>query len=135
MTSFWSHAIVPSQRTEGAASALTELILDDDEVLVTPLVLVEFHSLLRKLTLRGTLTSTDVANALADMASYQPRMAWEPGVELEGFELAVRLGQSDTFDATGYVIARRYGAEFWVSDRRFANGAETARLPGVRFIG
>lgn len=133
-TSFWSHALIPSQRTEEATAALHDLIVDDDEILVTPPVMVEFHSLLRKLTLRGTMTSADATTALADMAAYQPRVEWQSGAAVEGFELAVRLGQSDTFDATGYVIAQRYGAEFWVSDVRFANAAAAAGLTGIRVI-
>lgn len=68
------------------------------------------------------------------MAAYQPRVEWQSGAAVEGFELAVRLGQSDTFDATGYVIAQRYGAEFWVSDVRFANAAAAAGLTGIRVI-
>ena len=64
-TSFWSHALIPSQRTEEATAALHDLIVDDDEILVTPPVMVEFHSLLRKLTLRGTMTSADATTALA----------------------------------------------------------------------
>jgi hypothetical protein len=59
---------------------------------------------------------------------------WDETVAARAMQVATRLGQSDTFDSTGYAIAERLGAESWVSDRRFANAAATAQLPGIRFI-
>jgi predicted nucleic acid-binding protein len=103
---------------------------------LAPSVLVEFYSLLRKLVVRGRLEAQDAADIAAALLLIPTIQAESTGADaIEGFRLAARLGQSDTFDATGYVVARRHGTEFWVSDRRFANAAATARLPGVRFIG
>jgi predicted nucleic acid-binding protein len=50
------------------------------------------------------------------------------------FELALRLGQSDSFDATGYAIAEAIGGELWTSDRRFVNAATSAGLTAARLI-
>ncbi len=103
--------------------------------MVIPLhVLVEFASILRSLTVRRRLSGADshvIFEALLGISTLQ---SWHEEAPRRGFALVIRLGQSDTFDATGYAVAERLGAEFWVSDRRFANAAASAGLGGVRLV-
>jgi predicted nucleic acid-binding protein len=135
-TSFLTHALIPSQRTDDAANALAQLIRDGDRALVTDAHLVEFFSTLRKLVTRRSLGVAD-ANAMRGQVS-ATISALIPVTEHDAhaaFVLATRLGQSDIFDTAGYVVAQRLGLEFWVSDRRFANAAAAAGLPGIRHIG
>ena len=129
-----AHALIPSQRTTEAFEALRGAVETDDDLLVAPHILVEFTTALRKLEVRGSLTEHEVQNALADLSRLELRVLSRVDAYPRGMELATRLRQSDTFDSTGYAIAERLGAEFWVSDRRFANAAAAASLPGIRFI-
>jgi hypothetical protein len=66
--------------------------------------------------------------------SLRARVEWRLGIEDRGFELARLLGETDTFDTTGYAVAEALGADFWVSDQRFAEAVVRAALPNVRFI-
>ena len=105
----------------------------DVKLVATAPGLVEFLSLVRKLRTRGSLSEAEAERVFASLAGGVTLVAMDEHDGLEGYALATQLGQSDTFDATGYVVARRLGAEFWVSDRRFANMATEAGLPGIRY--
>lgn len=91
--------------------------------------------MLRKLVARGSIAPNDAEGVFESLLGVEARVVGSGRETVRrGMELATRLGQSDTFDSTGYAIAERLGAEFWVSDRRFANAAAPARLPNIRFI-
>ena len=62
------------------------------------------------------------------------RVGTSPALLDRAWEIATLLGQSDVFDSLGYAVAEAEGAEFWTSDRRFAN-ATAGRLAGVRLAG
>ena len=131
-TSFLSHALIPSQKTAEAEKAFDEALTAGRELFVSGPILVEFFSVLRKLVMRGNLAIID-ANDIRRALSRSVTGVW-PATEHDAqsaFVLATRLGQSDIFDTTGYVIAQRNDAEFWVSDRRFANASTAAQLSGV----
>ena len=53
------HALIPSQQTAVAAAALDEALGEGLALFVTPVIVVEFLSLLRKLVLRGSLTAVE----------------------------------------------------------------------------
>ena len=128
-TSFLAHALIPAQRTTGAGDALRRLVTGDAPVFMCSSTLIEFGSLIRKLTTRQQLSVTesrDLMEQARDLATTFVAVSIEDVVE--GFELSVRLGQSDSFDATGYVVAQRLSASFWICDRRFANAAQSAGL-------
>ncbi len=134
-TSLLSHALIPTQQTAEASEALRQALNDDVVLFATATVMVEFLSLLRKLTNKGTLSTreSDVIRQRlsATIAAFLPITEHDAHA---GYLVAARLGQSDTFDATGYVLAQRHGVEFWVSDRRFANSASAAGLTGIRLF-
>jgi hypothetical protein len=71
---------------------------------------------------------------LAELLELEYEVAWPSGIAERGFELAVQLNHSDTFDTTGYAVAEALSAEFWVSHRRFAETASRANLPNVHFV-
>ena len=117
-TSFLSHSLVPSQRVGDSTQALRAALDSEAEVFSTVVIVVEFFSLLRKLVNRGVLPLTDAAGVRRDFSA--TIAAFLPITEHDahaGFLLATRLGQSDIFDATGYIVAERHDVEFWVSDR------------------
>jgi predicted nucleic acid-binding protein len=124
----------PSQQTQDAADALTGLTGGDFDLVLTPPVLVEFDSVLRALLRRRVLTDLEAADVRLAVRELQARVEWRVGIEDRGFELARLLNASDTFDTTGYAVAEALGAEFWVSDRRFAEAAAHASLPNVHFV-
>jgi len=133
--SFLSHATIPSQSTDEALGALIQLVASGTPIIVTDVLVLEFGSLLRKLTNKGMLEAGFAEREFHKLVSMS---ATTMGVGTlwgeRAFELARRLNQSDIFDCAGYVIAQSVGAEFITSDRRFANAARAANLPGVRFI-
>ncbi len=96
---------------------------------------LEYESLLRKAVNRRQITVREADNAFEDLRSLQVTIIpLDEPLLARAYELAKLLGQSDVFDAAGYATAEAYGAEFWTSDRRFANAANTANLGSVRFI-
>ncbi len=96
--------------------------------------MVEFHSVLRKLWARRRISDLRAREVLSELVALEYDVVWVDGAADRGFELATQLNQSDTFDTTGYAVAEALGAEFWVSDRRFAAAAAQASLPNVRFV-
>lgn len=134
-TSFLSHALLPSQQTPESTAALRQALDDGDELVATATVVIEFFSLLRKLSNRGVLSVTESDAIRQRVTATIARFVAVTEHDVHaGYRLASRLGQSDTFDATGYVVASRSGMQFWVSDRRFANAASAEGLDGVRFL-
>jgi hypothetical protein len=101
---------------------------------LTPTVLVEFDSVLRALLRRRVLTDLEADDVRLAVRELHARIEWRIGIEDRGFELARLLGETDTFDTTGYAVAEALGADFWVSDRRFAEAAAQANLPNVHFV-
>jgi hypothetical protein len=95
---------------------------------------VEFHSGLRKLWARRRISDLRAREVLSELVALEYDVGWVDGAADRGFDLASRLNQSDTFDSTGYAVAEALGADFWVSDRRFAEAVVRAALPNVRFI-
>lgn len=133
-TSFLAHALVRLQMTAAAVREFERLESSDDPVLVWESSFVEFKSFIRKSITRRHLTSRE-GTEIVRRLRFASRIVHATDDLLErGFELATRLGQSDTFDATGYVLAVANGADFWVSDRRFANAAFAARLPRIHYV-
>ncbi len=102
--------------------------------LVPPAHVLEFGSLVRKAVTRREL-ALECANAIVqDAIDLLEPSVWFPETFFRAYELASRLNQSDIFDAAGYATAETLDAEFWTSDRRFANAAAHAGLQHVRFI-
>lgn len=112
-----------------------ELVASGEPIIVTDVLLLEFGSLLRKLTNRNILTPAFAGREFEKLLSMGATVVGV-GSPAGGaaFDLAQRLNQSDIFDCAGYVIAQSLAAEFVTSGRRFANAASAAGLPGVRFI-
>jgi hypothetical protein len=77
-------------------------------------VLVEFGSLLRSFVARRSLTSRDASEIFFSVDAMAALNYWDDTVAARAMQVATRLGQSDTFDSTGYAIAERLGAEFRV---------------------
>lgn len=125
---------MPTQQTTDSVVALRDLILGSHDVILTPPTVVEFHSVLRKLCNRGRISDRRSRQVLSALEELEYGVTWPEGAAERGFELATQLGHSDTFDTTGYAVAEALGAEFWVSDRRFADAAARANLPNVRFV-
>ncbi len=97
--------------------------------------MLEIASLIRKQINRGNMTANEGRDLLDDIIDALEPAAWLPELLLPAYELASRLNQSDIFDALGYTTAEALDAEFWTSDRRFANAARQAALGNIRFIG
>ena len=117
-----------------AQTAFLDVDSAQDTIVLPPHVLVEFASMLRGFVVRGGMPPRE-GKALLDALLDTTFLVYSHDDSYRrGFELATVLGQSDAFDATGYAIAERLNAEFWVSDRRFANAAASRTLPGVRFV-
>lgn len=133
-TSLLAHALLSTQRTEASEAVLHELIEGAAPIVVPPHVVIEFGSLVRKAVSRGRIEPTEAVAVFQDVMNLGRRASFSESVLERGFDIATRLGQSDTFDATGYAIAEALDGEFWTADRRFAAAAQSANLPGVRFV-
>ncbi len=70
--------------------------------MLVPHVLVEFDTLLRKFVARGSLSRADAAGIHAVLGDLAHIQHWFDGAHERGFELSTAMGQSDTFDSTGY---------------------------------
>lgn len=131
-TSFLAHALVSTQMTEAAADALQEIVRTGDERIVPLPMVVEFGSLLRKSVTQGRITGPEARAVYFEMLDIAESVSPPQEVLRRGYELAEELGQSDTFDSTGYALAEAFDGEFWTSDRRFANAAANAGMTRVR---
>lgn len=132
--SFLTHALLPGQQTTEATLALSEKQAGGERTLVWDGHVFEVASVLRKAVTRRRLDSANARAILQRVLVEHAVVTANESLILAGFELASRLGQSDTFDATGYLVAAANGADFWVSDRRFANAAFAAGLPHVHYV-
>jgi predicted nucleic acid-binding protein len=134
-TSLLVHATVARQQTSAARAALTQIVAEGHRMFGAPGLHLEYPSLLRRLISQRRLAQ-DEGDALfgAFLASDIIPVPLSTPLQERAWELARRLGQSDTFDAMGYAVAEEIDGEFWTSDRRFANAASGARLARVRFI-
>ena len=84
---------------------------------------------------RRQITTVEADEAFAELRSLDILiLPLDDNLLARAYELAKLLNQSDVFDAAGYATAEAYGADFWTSDRRFANAAQAAGLDNVRFI-
>jgi predicted nucleic acid-binding protein len=102
------------------------------ELVLAAYVPVEFTSALRKLMARGRLAESEALSSLREFERLGA-IVEESGPHLvEGLRLAALFNHSD--NTTGYALAQRLGAEFWVCDKRFANSATAAGLTGFRFF-
>jgi predicted nucleic acid-binding protein len=133
-TSFLAHALIPTQRTLEAVEALRSLKASSEEVVVPLHVVVEFGSLLRKVVNQRRIAQHEAQAAFREVMELGDTLSPSEETLLYGFELASRLEQSDTFDATGYALAEAVAGEFWTADRRFANAADTAGLTAHRLV-
>ena len=99
------------------------------------LLFSEFPSLLRKLISQRRLTPSEgeVLFELFRLLPVEPVNVTARSLQ-ESWDLATRLGQSDTFDSMAYVVAVDQGATLWTCDRRFANAARAAGLTSVRYF-
>lgn len=96
---------------------------------------IEYYSLVRKTINRGQVSSTEADSSIEEVRRLPTLIIpLDDHLLTRAYELAKQLGQSDVFDAAGNATAEAYGAEFWTSDRRFANAANAAGLANVRFI-
>jgi predicted nucleic acid-binding protein len=78
------------------------LQLDDSLPVLTSLVMVDFYSLLRKLAAQSRLTHAEVEE-IREFLRGSTVIIDSPAELLDrAWEIAVRLGQSDVFDAYGY---------------------------------
>lgn len=115
--------------------ALDALVRTDEPLTSTDALFLEYLSLLRKATNRGHVTSVEADRAFQELRHLDILIIpLDDHLLARAYELAKLLGQSDVFDAAGYAVAEAYGAEFWTSDRRFANAASAANLAAVRFV-
>lgn len=105
-----------------------------NSILVPGFLLIEFSTLLRKLSVRRGLSAREVGEIIDLVGQIIIPVPDLHGLHATALDLATDLGQSDTFDAAAYLTAQHYRADFWTSDRRFANAAERAGLPGFRYI-
>jgi len=133
--SLLAHALLPHQLTDEAVRAIDNAKQSGEELLVWDCHLVELLSVIRKFRNRGAFDHERAAETAQRALGFGLDVVSASMTSLErGFDLASRLGQPDTFDSTGYVLARELDADFWVSDRRFANAAVSAGLPGIRYV-
>lgn len=133
--SLLAHALIPTQQTPDAIAAFDEIHVHQ-HIMVAPAVLFsEFPSLVRKLVNRRTITREE-GNAIFDEFRFFAIDSINVTQRslMESWDLATRLGQSDTFDSMAYVVAVDQGATLWTCDRRFANAARASGLPSFRYF-
>lgn len=100
-----------------------------------PALFLEFPSLLRRSVNKRALAATDAASVFSHFVNLPiVRAPYDDALVRRAWELAIRLDQSDVFDAIGYALAERIDGEFWTCDGRFARAAANVRLPGVRLV-
>ena len=114
---------------------LEELLNTGVELVASPGLLLEFPSLLRRLLARGILVDEEVGSLFEIFLELDIRpVPLDPQMLRRAWDLAVDLGQSDIFDAAGYVVAEATNGDFVTSDARFTNAALNRGYPGVRKV-
>ena len=132
---FLAQALIPTQHTPGAIAVLEELLSTGVELIASPGLQLEFPSLLRRLVARGILVDEEVGSLFEIFLDLgvQP-VQLDRQMLRRAWDISVDLGQSDLFDAAGYVVAEATDGEFVTSDVRFTNAALNRGYTGVRKV-
>jgi predicted nucleic acid-binding protein len=133
--SLFSHGWLPSQLTDSAERALEELGQPPMKLFAPSVLYTEYSSTLRKFVARRQLSPSFAQTSFNALLSFRIEIVpTDETLIRRAWEIAVDLGQSDTFDALGYATAEAYDAEFWTCDRRFANAAGGRGCPRLHFV-
>ncbi len=106
------------------------------ELAAPELLLNEAVSAIHRTASAGKIPAKQAAIALDDMMDLRIRTA-PSDKELCQAALvwAVKMGQSNAYDAFYLALAERLGAELWTADRKLAEGARRAGAAWVHLVG
>lgn len=95
----------------------------------------EVDSALRMAVFHKTIRASDAPAFHAALDALPVEVFYDPALRVLARQLGDKLGAPRVYDATYAAVAQLRGCDLWTADKQMGNGAQSAGLDLVRFLG
>ncbi len=132
--SFFTRALVPSQRLPEAEEALDDLLAARTPLVAPPLLPMEVASTLRRLQARGSIDGYEASEVWAFFRRIEVAFEFDIAWVERAIEIARAAGLSKVYDSIYLACAEALDAELVTCDEKFAAALPPALRSRVRLI-